>query len=68
MLRFANEENREDQGNSDEADAEIERLGAEGEGFTIAMATLVLGSVSNTLVHKADCPVAIVRPEAVTGA
>jgi nucleotide-binding universal stress UspA family protein len=29
---------------------------------------MILGSVSNALVHKASCPVVVVRPDAVGAA
>ena len=41
--------------------AQLVVVGSRGHG---ELARMMLGSVSNALVHKADCPVAIVRPAA----
>ena len=40
-------------------------VGSRGHGEFIGM---ILGSVSNALVHKASCPVVVVRPDAAGAA
>jgi nucleotide-binding universal stress UspA family protein len=44
--------------------AQLVVVGSRGHGEFTGM---VLGSVSNALIHKSACPVAVVRPDSVTG-